>query len=49
MNSSQQALQINGKLFSNFGFILRISYNFFLNNSSVWVYASEMREAFVLK
>ena len=35
MDLIRQALQTNGKLFSNFGIIFRISYHFFKNNSGV--------------
>ena len=46
MDSSQRALQTNGKLFSNFGIIFRISYIFLLKVALV--YACEEGEAFVL-
>ena len=47
MNLFLRALQTNGKLFSNFGIIFRMT-TFFFNNSGVGVMHARWGEAFVL-
>ena len=47
INLSQRALETNDKLFTNFGIIFRINYNF-LKYYWCWLYASDVGEAFVL-